>query len=72
MSVSQHEQRKEKRDEKRDDKRDEESRDALAYEENWYRVLKALSLGEAIELGEVPDAEIAELTFDAEVIHTIA
>jgi hypothetical protein len=68
MSVSQHEQR----DEKRDDKRDEESRDALAYEENWYRVLKALSLGEAIELGEVPDAEIAELTFDAEVIHRIA
>jgi hypothetical protein len=68
MSVSQHEQR----DEKRDERRDEESRDALAYEENWYRVLKALSLGEAIELGEVPDAEIAEVTFDPEVILRIA
>jgi len=71
MSVSQHEQRKEKRDDKRDDKRDEESRDALAYEENWYRVLKALSLGEAIELGEVHDLEIAELTFDPELVHRV-
>jgi hypothetical protein len=49
-----------------------EQRDQIAYEENWYRVLKALSLGEAIELGEVPDAEMAELTFDPEVVHRVA
>jgi hypothetical protein len=50
----------------------DEKRDQIAYEENWYRVLKALSLGEPIELGEVPDAEMAELTFDPEVVHRIA
>jgi hypothetical protein len=50
----------------------DEKRDQLAYEENWYRVLKALSLGEPIELGEVPDAEMAELTFDPEVVHRVA
>ena len=26
----------------------------LAYEANWYRVLRALSRGEAVELGEMP------------------
>lgn len=50
----------------------DEASDQLAYEENWYRVLKALSLGEPIELGEVPDAEMAELTFDPEVVHRVA
>ena len=50
----------------------DQKRDQIAYEENWYRVLKALSLGEPIELGAVPDAEMAELTFDPEVVHRVA
>lgn len=50
----------------------EAGRDEHAYEENWYRVLKSLSLEEPIELGEVHDAEIAVLTFDPEVIHRVA
>ena len=38
----------------------------LAYEANWYRVLRALSRGEAVELGETPDPEIAILCCDSE------
>jgi hypothetical protein len=44
----------------------EPDREELAYESNWYRVLKALSRGEAVELGEAPDREIAILTGDPE------
>ena len=44
----------------------EPNREPLAYEANWYRVLKALSQGEAVELGEAPDPEIAILTGDPE------
>jgi hypothetical protein len=38
----------------------------LAYETNWYRVLKALSDGKAVEVGASPDPEIAILTWDPE------
>jgi hypothetical protein len=49
----------------------QQENDQHAYEENWYRVLKALALGEPIELGEVHDLEIAELTFDPELVHRV-
>jgi hypothetical protein len=42
------------------------SGDELAYEPNWYRMLKALSEGNAVELGEAPDPEIAFLVGDPE------
>jgi hypothetical protein len=40
--------------------------DELAYEPNWYRMLKALSEGKAVELGETPDPEIAIAIGDPE------
>lgn len=42
------------------------SEDEFAYEPNWYRVLRALSRGEAVELGEAPDPEFAILIGDPE------
>jgi hypothetical protein len=34
----------------------------VAYEPNWYRVLKALSLGQELPLGANPDAAFPVLT----------
>jgi hypothetical protein len=44
----------------------ERAGEEVAYEATWYRVLKALSEGEAIEIGTPPDHEIAIITFDPE------